>query len=91
MKDLDGILIYPHINMDGDALGSSTAICLALRQLGKKAYVMINEPVPKNLDFLECGCTTDDDSVLDEVQLSLMLDCNGLNRIPGKRRCFQQR
>jgi phosphoesterase RecJ-like protein len=84
MKDLDGILIFPHINMDGDALGSATAICLALRQLGKKSYVMINEPIPKNLDFLDCNCATDDDSVLDEVQLSLMLDCNGMNRIPGR-------
>ena len=41
MSDLDGILIFPHINMDGDALGSSTALCLALRALGKKAYIMI--------------------------------------------------
>ena len=84
LKDLDGILIFPHVNMDGDALGSATATCLALRQLGKKAYIMINEPIPKNLDFLDFGCTTEDDSVLDEVQLSLMLDCNGMNRIPGR-------
>ena len=84
MKDLDGILIFPHINMDGDALGSSTAICLALRQLGKKSYVMINEPIPKNLDFLDCNCATDHARVLDEVPLSLMLDCNGMNRIPGR-------
>ena len=87
---LDGILIYPHVNMDGDALGSSTAICLALRQLGKKAYVMINEPIPKNLDFLECGCTTTDDSVLDEVQLSLMLDCNSMNRIRGREAAWER-
>ena len=90
MKDLDGILIYPHVNMDGDALGSSTAMCLALRSLGKKSYVMINEPIPKNLDFLDFGCTTDDDSVLDEVHLSLMLDCNGYNRIPGREKAFDR-
>ncbi len=90
LKDLDGILIFPHINMDGDALGSSTAICLALRELGKKAYVMINEPVPKNLDFLECSCTTDDDKVLDEVQLSLLIDCNGMNRITGREDAFNR-
>lgn len=84
MSDLDGILLFPHVNMDGDALGSCSALCLALRSLGKRAYVMINEPVPKNLDFLECGCCTDDDSVLEDVQLSLMLDCNGLGRIPGR-------
>ena len=90
MRDLDGILIFPHINMDGDALGSSTALCLALRSLGRKAYVMINEPVPKNLDFLECGCTTDDDSILEDVQLSIMLDCNGMNRIPGREAAWER-
>ena len=90
MKDLDGILIFPHINMDGDALGSCSALCLALRQLGKKAYVMINEPVPKNLDFLEYGCTTTDDSVLEDVQLSLMIDCNGINRIAGREAAWER-
>lgn len=90
LKDLDGILIFPHINMDGDALGSSTALCLALRKLGKKAFVMINEPVPKNLDFLECGCSTGTDNLPDEVQLSLMLDCNSLNRIPGRESAWEK-
>lgn len=90
LRDLDGILIFPHINMDGDALGSATALCLALRSLGKKAYIMINEPVPKNLDFLECGCTTCDDSVLDDVQLTVMVDCNGMNRIPGREAAWER-
>lgn len=90
MRDINTVLIYPHINMDGDALGSCSALCLALRSLGKKAYVMIAEPVPKNLDFLECGCTTDDDSVLEDVELSLMLDCNSLNRIRGREEAFER-
>jgi len=90
MSDLDGILIFPHVNMDGDALGSASALCLALRSLGKKAFVMVNEPVPKNLDFLECGCCTTDDSVLEDVQLSLMLDCNGLKRIPGREKAWER-
>ena len=89
MKDLDNVLIFPHINMDGDAIGSASALCLALRSMGKTAYVMINEPVPKNLDFLECGCTTTDDSVLSDVQLSLMLDCNGMNRIAGREKAWE--
>lgn len=90
MKDLDGILLFPHVNMDGDALGSSTALCLALRKLGKKAFVMINEPVPKSLDFLECGCTSSDAGIADEVQLSLMLDCNSMNRIPGRESAWER-
>lgn len=90
IKDINTVLIYPHINMDGDALGSCSAICLALRSLGKKAYVMISEPVPKNLDFLECGCTTTDDSILEDVELSLMLDCGSMNRIVGREQAFNR-
>lgn len=90
IRNMDGILIYPHINMDADALGSSTALCLALRKLGKKAYVMISEPIPKNLDFLECGCCTNDDRVLDKVGLSLMLDCNSMNRIPNREDAWRR-
>ena len=51
MGDLDGILLFPHVNADGDAVGSCTALCLALRSLGKSAYIMMKEPIPKNLDF----------------------------------------
>jgi phosphoesterase RecJ-like protein len=90
MQDLDGIFLFPHVNADGDAIGSCTALCLALRSLGKKAYIFVNEPIPKNLDFLDFGCTTCDDSVLEDVQLSLMLDCNGLNRIPGREAAWER-
>ncbi len=90
MKDINSVLLFPHINMDGDALGSCSALCLALRSLGKKAYVVINEPVPKNLDFLECGCTTEDDSILDDVELTLLLDCNSKNRIAGREEAFER-
>ena len=90
LSDINTVLLYPHINMDGDALGSCSALCLALRSLGKKAYVMISEPVPKNLDFLECGCTTMDDSVIEDVELSLMLDCNSMNRIVGREAAFNR-
>ena len=90
IRQYDKIVIARHERPDGDAIGSASALCLALRSLGEKAYVMINEPVPKNLDFLECGCTTTDDSVLDDVQLSLMLDCNGMNRISGREKAWER-
>lgn len=90
IKKEDGFLIFPHVNMDADALGSCTALCMALRKIGKKAYVMISEPIPKNLDFLECNCCTDDDSVLQEVGMSLMLDCNSMNRIPNREDAWRR-
>lgn len=46
------IVILPHINADGDALGASLALGLALRDLDKEVDVLVEEPVPSNLDFL---------------------------------------
>ena len=36
----DDILILCHKNPDGDTIGSGTALCLALQQLGKNAAVI---------------------------------------------------
>lgn len=46
------IVILPHINADGDALGASLALGMALRSLNKEVDVLIEEEVPTNLDFL---------------------------------------
>lgn len=47
------ILIIPHKGVDGDGLGSSLALRLALLTLGKKATVAISDPeVPSELSFL---------------------------------------
>lgn len=88
--DADSILIYPHVHMDGDALGSSSALCIALRKLGKTAYVVSSEATPANLDFLEYGCVTRDTEILDEYDLALMVDCGSLTRITGREEIFKR-
>lgn len=90
IKEENNFLIFPHVNMDADALGSCSALCLALRKMGKDAFVMVSEPIPKNLDFLECGCCTEDDSVLKNVGMSIMLDCNSMNRIPNREDAWKR-
>ena len=45
------VLLYPHIHMDGDALGSCAALCKALRAAGKRAYILLEEEIPLNLRF----------------------------------------
>ena len=45
------IVIITHENPDGDAIGSSLAMKLALNQLGKNADVIIPE-FPKTFEFL---------------------------------------
>lgn len=90
IKDSHSILLFPHINMDGDSLGASTALCLALRSTGKKAYVILDEPIPDNLDFLECGCSSYDIGSDDEFDLSLQIDSCGMKRIHGRETAWQK-
>ena len=52
LKTADKILVTAHISPDGDALGSTLAMCLALRQLGKTAQIYIDDKLPTNLLFL---------------------------------------
>ena len=44
-------LILIHTNPDGDAIGSSTALSLFLKNIGKKSAVLSPEPIPKRLNF----------------------------------------
>ena len=51
IKSAESIVILTHENPDGDAIGSSLALYIALKQLGKSADLVIPE-YSKNFDFL---------------------------------------
>lgn len=53
----DNFCILSHHRPDGDTVGSSAALCLGLRQLGKKAYVLANEEVTPRFLWLHKGLT----------------------------------
>lgn len=78
------ILIFPHVNMDGDCLGSSAALCHVLRGFGKEAYVLADGVTPRNLDFLESGTVTRNYDVFDDYDLAVLVDCGSRSRI-GER------
>lgn len=91
MLEARKILIFPHVHMDGDALGSSSALCMALRKLGKEAYVLISEDVPKNLDFLACDCVTRNLEIFSAgADLAIMVDCGSRKRIEGRTDAFDR-
>ena len=46
------IVITCHKSPDGDALGSSLALCHVLRRLGKDAVVVTPDMAPKALEFI---------------------------------------
>ena len=84
------ILIFPHVNMDGDCLGSSAALCHVLRGFGKEAYVLADDVTPHNLDFLESGVVTRDYDVFDEYDLAVLVDCGSRSRIGERASVFDR-
>jgi len=83
------IAITCHKSPDGDALGSSLALCHVLRRLGKEAVVVTPDMAPKALDFIpglrDIVVFTKHElrarHVLNEAQLIFCLDFNSLHRI----------
>src|ERR687892_1289339 len=54
VRSHDRFLVTTHENPDGDALGSLLAMTLALRQLGKDAYMYLagHAPLPGEYSFM---------------------------------------
>lgn len=90
LMESESVLIYPHVNMDGDALGSAAAVCHGLRSLGKQCYVLIEDEIPRNLTFLDKGyCTADQNCIL-QPDVSFCLDCGDVSRFLKRKDKFAQ-
>lgn len=83
------IVITCHKSPDGDALGSSLALCHVLKRLGKDAVVVTPDMAPKALEFIpgvrDITVFTKHElrarHLLKEAQLIFCLDFNALQRI----------
>ncbi len=82
-------LIFPHINMDGDALGSSVALCATLRNMGKEAYILIEDEVPGFLDFLAKDYCTHNMNIIENPDVCVAVDCGEFSRFPARVEKFQ--
>lgn len=88
LKKAESIRIYPHILMDGDALGSAAALCHQLRLLGKDAQILIEDKIPDYLMFLDNGYCTYDAEGCKGADISLCIDCGELKRFPERTEAF---
>lgn len=84
------IVLYPHINMDGDTLGSCVALCCALRNAGKECHILIDEDIPDNLKFLDNGYCTSNKEIASCTDISMLIDSGELKRIKGREEAFLQ-
>ena len=46
------VMIFSHVNMDGDAMGSTMALCRVMRKLGKDCHILIEDAIPHYLKFM---------------------------------------
>lgn len=83
LKAAESILIFPHINIDGDALGSAAALCRALRDSGKTAWIMMDEDVPAYLSFMDTEFCTTDRKCIAEPDVCICVDCSDTKRFPA--------
>lgn len=82
IKKAENIVILTHETPDGDAIGSSLAMKIALKQLGKNADIIIKE-YPRVFNFLPYRDEVKQESNIDKYDLAISLDCADLKRLVG--------
>lgn len=82
LREKDDFLIATHINPEGDALGSSIALSIALESIGKKVIVYDRDPVPYFYRFLPGHerFTNSISNLQSHIPNLILLDCNDPER-----------
>ncbi|MDW7658423.1 MAG: DHH family phosphoesterase [Bacillota bacterium] len=88
-KNEQSVYLYPHVNIDGDALGSALALLLVLDALGIHTCLPLDEPVPPKLDFLPgldriTWLHDLDQTTCHEQTLALLIDCSEPSRLGNR-------
>lgn len=84
------VVLYIHINMDGDAIGSAAALCKVLRNMGRDCQILLEDDIPANLKFLDHGYCTWNQDMIETPDVSMCLDCGDKGRFPGRAKKFDE-
>lgn len=77
----NSFLIVGHVNPEGDSLGSSLALALGLKKLGKKEVcVLSRDRVPEVLQFLPSSKTVRQKPTRRKYDVVILVDCNEIVR-----------
>lgn len=90
LLEADSVLLFPHVQMDGDTLGASVALCRALLQAGRESRVVLEEEIPACLRFLDDGSCMQEGDAGKAPDLCVCVDCGELGRLPGREGIFLQ-
>jgi len=80
------IVLTTHTMPDGDGIGSQSALCMALKQLGKKAICVNEDPLPERYRYLDPQnniISCDEFAALPQepIDLFIVVDTNNQSRI----------
>lgn len=82
------IVILTHDIPDGDAIGSSLSLYLALKQLGKTVDVVIPK-YSKTFEFLPGATKIKKEGAMEAYDLAIALDCGDIKRLNGFTNYFE--
>ncbi|MFV0503623.1 MAG: DHH family phosphoesterase [Lachnospirales bacterium] len=78
------IVLSAHTSPDGDAIGSSTALYVAVKNLGKEAYLLMEKPAEKyNMLPFNSEINTETQNI-EDVDLFIVLDCGNIKRMEDR-------
>ncbi len=96
LNNANNIVIVSHENPDGDTIGSSLALMLVLKNMGKKVNVVINDDLPEFLKWIPGANEylvyennpNDVKQVVESSDLIFLVDFNDLDRMGKMKTVF---
>ena len=84
------VLLFGHVNPDGDTLGSLLALKLRLERMGKRVRAMVDGFVPGYLAFLpDAGCIISAQDTPEDFDLALAVDVASIDRLGSCQALFE--
>lgn len=88
IKKAQTIVILTHENPDGDAIGSSLAMYMALKQMGKNPDLIIPE-LPRVYNFMPCVDEIKKEGNIETYDLAIALDAATIKMLNGWSNYFE--
>ena len=88
LKQLDHVLILTHVRPDGDTIGCGAALCQALRNMGKTAYLLYNGGITSTYEMYAAPYWTAADFVPAHI---VAVDIATVGLFPENAACYADR
>ena len=88
IKKANSIVILTHENPDGDAIGSSLAVYIGLKEINKDVELIVPE-LPRVFNFLLCANEIRKEGSKETYDLAIALDCASIKMLNGWAHYFE--